>query len=345
MSHILLNASNARMGGGLVFYESLTPLLVRSLEERGHSATVVGPCSPASAQILLARYGHRAAAILNYANVAAALYRGPQVTCVRNRLLVEDTPAVCGAAMSTDKRGRRRSLAIRRHALAVSLRRSARWIVPSLSMQEALIRFARRQSIRDKPIDVIPHGCDIAHAPSWPVGFDKTIVLYPSHYAGHKNFETLIEAVGRLELGEIELVLTVSPEDGPGLGRSLGEFANRTAEGRVRFAGRVTRPEMARLYQGAHIVAFPSLIESFGMPLFEAQVSNRRIVASDLDWAREACGVRATYVAPCDIDGWADALRLAADRSSEPPPVESQSYIPGWQRVAEQYIGRLMEIL
>jgi glycosyltransferase involved in cell wall biosynthesis len=49
----------------------------------------------------------------------------------------------------------------------------------------------------------------------------------------------------------------------------------------------VTGEDALELYKKAEILIFPSILESFGLPLIEARAAGLRIVASELDYVRD----------------------------------------------------------
>jgi glycosyltransferase involved in cell wall biosynthesis len=67
------------------------------------------------------------------------------------------------------------------------------------------------------------------------------------------------------------------------------------------------------------VFAFPSRYEGFGGAVLEAAAAGLPIVASDLPALRDVLGDAATFVAPDDVDAWAEALAVVARRDLHPP--------------------------
>ena len=80
----------------------------------------------------------------------------------------------------------------------------------------------------------------------------------------------------------------------------------------MRFVGAVRGDQMAALYRGADLFAFPSRHEGFGLPVLEAMAQRRAVVAADIPAIREVAGDAATLIPPDDIDLWAGARHLVA---------------------------------
>jgi alpha-1,3-rhamnosyl/mannosyltransferase len=75
--------------------------------------------------------------------------------------------------------------------------------------------------------------------------------------------------------------------------------------------GFVPDEELARLYRGAAVFAYPSIFEGFGMPIVEALVSGLPVVASSHPSLDEACGQFALRADPGDVQAFAGAIEQA----------------------------------
>jgi len=75
--------------------------------------------------------------------------------------------------------------------------------------------------------------------------------------------------------------------------------------------GKLSYEEVIGYYKSASALAFPSKIETFGLPLIEAQQFGLPIIASDLELYREVIGAYDGSVVYCDSDKpheWAKAI-------------------------------------
>jgi glycosyltransferase involved in cell wall biosynthesis len=139
-----------------------------------------------------------------------------------------------------------------------------------------------------------------AHVASY--GVVRPFVLFVSSLWRYKNCDGLLRAwaLARDDLGGRELVIV-----GPGRDqRYLSELhALAAALGigtDVRFVGGVPLSEVARFYQAADASVYPSLNETFGLPILEAMACGCPVVTSDTSAMPEVAGGAAVLSDPRD---------------------------------------------
>ena len=114
-------------------------------------------------------------------------------------------------------------------------------------------------------------------------------LLYPARGWPHKNHARLFQAFAELRRRH------------PGLELVLTAYEGEVPEG-VRSLGRVSHPELVRLYQTAAALVFPSLYEGFGQPPLEAMACGCPVASSDAASLPEVVGNAARLFDPTSIE-------------------------------------------
>jgi glycosyltransferase involved in cell wall biosynthesis len=127
--------------------------------------------------------------------------------------------------------------------------------------------------------------------------------LHVSSCQPKKNLPRIIEAYASLG-GDRPRLMVVSP----GFAGSPGEVSGLEV---------VTEPQppeqLAELYRSAAALVFPSLHETFGMPITEAMACGCPVLTSDVTACPEIAGDAAVLVDPTDTNAIAAGLRRLAD--------------------------------
>ncbi len=117
-----------------------------------------------------------------------------------------------------------------------------------------------------------------------------TRFFYPSRAMIHKNFEVICKAVALLEsegFNNFEVAITVIPDEN-NYAKYLYEKYGRLKN--LHFVGYLNRQEMNISYNNCDCVIFPSKVETWGLPITEAQEYHKPILISDLPYAWETVG-------------------------------------------------------
>jgi glycosyltransferase involved in cell wall biosynthesis len=145
-----------------------------------------------------------------------------------------------------------------------------------------------------------------------------------------KNLGTLVDAFALL--GDTGLSLVVVG------GQGWGEQPQLERPGVVRL-GRVSDLELAELYRGAAVVAYPSRFEGFGMPITEAMASGAPVVASAHPSMDDAAGTVAVRADPESPEAIAAAVREALARGDELRAAGIEhAWSFSWRRVGEIFL-------
>jgi glycosyltransferase involved in cell wall biosynthesis len=119
--------------------------------------------------------------------------------------------------------------------------------------------------------------------------------IYVADGASHKNHEVLLKAWSLLAQENIypSLVLTLTSRD-ISLKNTIKIISERDRL-QIHDLGEITRDEVMSLYSCADALIYPSISESFGIPLVEASRVGLPIVASELDFVRDVCRPHETF--------------------------------------------------
>jgi glycosyltransferase involved in cell wall biosynthesis len=130
----------------------------------------------------------------------------------------------------------------------------------------------------------------------------------------HKGFETLLEAVARIEPARRpRLVITGSHGHDP-----LAPVVERLGlEGDVDLRGWLSRDELDRLYAESTALVFPTRFEGFGLPPLEAMARGCPVIVADIPVMHEVAGDAALYVDPTDPAAIARAIGSVLDSADE----------------------------
>lgn len=351
---ILINAASAGLGGALTYITNLLRELpsVAAPEDRFFvvvPATKMGifenitdkrivdliPYAPKHARILerlyfdnwtIPRIARERNADVLFSSTGFGTLRGtcPQILLIRNAAYF--CPVF--EQKYTGIKASFHSTRVRRWISLLSIHASDVVMFPSEAMRETV---ASHVSLASKATPVFNYGFSsqsfFQNSAEKPEIADKMekwrnagykILLNVSHYAIHKNFETLIEALPSVIAAgiKIKFVCTLSDrllDEGSLYAKQYDSLLARQRElgisDAVAHAGHFDYGQLHYLYERADVFVFPSFTESFGLPLVEAMACGLPIVASNTPVNRELCGDAARYFETFDAVSCAQVLQ------------------------------------
>jgi glycosyltransferase involved in cell wall biosynthesis len=161
------------------------------------------------------------------------------------------------------------------------------FVVQTQSMQE-VVRKVVGQTVLIAAFS--PDGASVpGKRPSEPAHQTATYdFVYAATGEPHKNHRKLLDAWKLLAFEGLypSLCLTVSKSDYPVLA-DLIEREKADHKLRIDNVPARSRSDMQRLYGCSQALVYPSLTESFGLPLIEAQQAGLSIIAAELDYVRD----------------------------------------------------------
>lgn len=144
----------------------------------------------------------------------------------------------------------------------------------------------------------------------------ENYILFVGSLEPRKNVRTLLKAYSLLpERLKKEFSLVVAGGKG-WLNSDIPASAKELKiSERVKFAGYIEDPDIAAVYSGAAVFAYPSLYEGFGLPILEAMSCGTPVVTSDTSSMPEVAGGAAALVSPHSAEGIAAALSRVLERA------------------------------
>lgn len=204
-------------------------------------------------------------------------------------------------------------------------------IVQTKWLKEALIKQygynCKIVVIRPTVGDIVNNNIPLSDDVMNKIGGSYIRLLYPTSEEKYKNNQRLINAINlynNYNERKVKLLITLKGND--------SEF--------IKYIGKVPYTSIFSLYKSTDALIFPSLTETLGLPLLEAQMTRVPIIASDLPYAKEICGDDAIYFNPRSIDSIVSAIKkyvldqknivmkkVVSDSKQEPHKIYGESYL------------------
>jgi glycosyltransferase involved in cell wall biosynthesis len=334
---LLLQAPNINQGGGLVLLKALlqscpTGIAVAFLDARASQEL---PDVPAE-QVRWVRPSvtSRFAAELALRRCARP---GDQVVCLHNQPPVFASPArvtvfvqnrlVLGRGLATQHGWRVRL----RLALEAALLRWRALAVDAFVVQTPSMARALRESLK-LPVDagpqvhVLPFAQPLVAAERLAPEHD---FIYPADSLTHKNHGLLLQAWMELARRGVRPSLLLTLEPSSPLGREVAK-AVQAHSLRINCVGVVSQQALCQLYARTRALVYPSLTESFGLPLVEATAMGVDIVAAERDYVRDVCQPVQTFDPTSPVSLCRAVLRYLGKPEAPDPAVPPDAF---WRQV------------
>lgn len=175
-------------------------------------------------------------------------------------------------------------------------------------------------------------------------GIDRPYVLFCSVPDPHKNPDRVVEGFARANVEGTQLVF-VSPREEPHLGhlQRLGVQHN-LEENRLIVTGRVSDSDLVALFQGASVLASPSLVEGFGLPAAQSLAVGTPTIVSSRGSQPEVVGDAGLVVDPEDSVAISDAIRSLITNAPLRESLIAKGREQAKRFAPERQAGELMQI-
>lgn len=144
---------------------------------------------------------------------------------------------------------------------------------------------------------------------------NKFLIFYPAFPRIFKNFEVLLKAAELLskKRDDFEVVITITGQENT---YSKELFENYSKYKFIKFVGKISRKEVYSYYSDASCLAFPSRLETWGLPLSEFKSFNKPILSANLPYAKETIGEykKVKFFEPNDPNQLSEYLDLLIEK-------------------------------
>jgi glycosyltransferase involved in cell wall biosynthesis len=113
--------------------------------------------------------------------------------------------------------------------------------------------------------------------------------IYPADGVGHKNHQNLLQAWQHLENSGFRPKLLLTLEKDEFTRKISAAGLDGVNFNLIENLGRISRSEVLHRMQESTALIFPSLAETFGIPMLEAKLLGKPILASERDFVRDLC--------------------------------------------------------
>ncbi|HEV7524330.1 MAG TPA: glycosyltransferase family 1 protein [Acidimicrobiia bacterium] len=147
-------------------------------------------------------------------------------------------------------------------------------------------------------------------------GITRPYIAFASTIEPRKDVPTLVRAFARIAGAHPDVQLVVAGGDGWGVAEARDAIAASGVATRILRPGYLEDATLAALFRRAEAIAYPSLVEGFGMPALEALASGTPLVTTSGSSLDEIVGDAALLVPPADPEALARALATILDDPS-----------------------------
>ena len=144
----------------------------------------------------------------------------------------------------------------------------------------------------------------------------ERFALFLGNTAPKKNTDRVLAAWAAARDGGLDIPLVITDLPRPELRRRLQKVGGEAHLSAVIAPGYVPQEELACLYRAATVFLYPSLAESFGMPIVEAMACGAPVITSSVTAMPEIAGQAALLVDPTDVAAMTTAITALVGSSA-----------------------------
>ena len=208
----------------------------------------------------------------------------------------------------------------------------------NLMLEERSIESTAKQMVISLPPGIGPSGD--ASLPTFSKEIEETYILVVCTIEARKNHQILVSAL-RLANSKNEKFPQMVFIGSPGWGTEtlVREICtDESLKNRIVHKSGISDNELRWLYENCTAVAYPSIVEGLGLPVFESAVFKKPVITSDIRVFDEIPHQLRTKVNPYDTEGWKVALQKAGSQT-EPEGGWKDLTLPIWKNTVAKMIA------
>jgi glycosyltransferase involved in cell wall biosynthesis len=304
--------------------QRLTPVLSEAIRVNWVKPTVIARLR---AEQEIAALGTKKDILVAFNGLPPLLARDPKIVLfLQNRLYLENFKTLFNYRIKTALR-----LFVEMRLFEALSNRVSKYVVQTPTMYQALsLWIMRRVRQQQQPISICPFFELGEQAQPKTKDIIQWDFLYVADGEAHKNHMRLLDAWINLARSGLKprLALTLGRKDQALI--SAIEQLSAQHDLNVVNLGELSRSDLLSTYRHSGALIFPSLSESFGLPLIEASQLGLPILAGELDYVRDVCAPTETFdpMSPRSIERAVRRFRAVGD-----DPIQIQSGVDFWGAV------------
>jgi len=145
----------------------------------------------------------------------------------------------------------------------------------------------------------------------------KSQFCFPAFPRFFKNYQVIGDAVillNSMGYTDFSVTFTLNGNENKYSGIIKKKYGHLS---QIKFVGLLSRPEMQRLYSQTHVLIFPSLLETWGLPITEFKAYGKPMLVAERPYARETVGRYASvcFFNPSNSHELADLMARVIDKT------------------------------
>lgn len=193
------------------------------------------------------------------------------------------------------------------------IRNNSRIIVQSRDMFVRMNDLLEKKRVTNCSIDILFTPVNFENSdlfdPNISLKITSSDFVYIASCGPHKNFEIIPEVIINLSNVVTDFRICLTVEHSSPIVKSIYEILQPLGLSHHFInLGPLNRIEVESVLRNCGGLLYPTLLESYGIPLVEAMTCNCPIIASDFSFIRSVCGETPFYFNPLDATSISDAI-------------------------------------